>query len=65
MKFIKMPSWKAWVQRHSHLIKGEGGEAQALKVRLQNCLMKVENVSKEQISLIDLNCYKIKVNIVC
>ncbi len=32
-----MLSWKAWVQRPRCLIKGEGGEAQALKVRLSKC----------------------------
>ncbi len=31
------------------------GEAQVLKVRMQNCSMKVENVSLEGISLINLN----------
>ncbi len=30
------------------------GEVQALKAGLQKCLMKVENVSKEQISVINL-----------
>ncbi len=30
-KVIKMPSWKAWVERYFSLIK-EGGRAQALKV---------------------------------
>ncbi len=39
-----MPSWKAWVQRPSGFVKSETGEAQALKVSLQNCLLKVENV---------------------
>jgi hypothetical protein len=35
--------------------KGRGDQAQALKVRLQTCLMKVERVSQEQISIYDLN----------
>ncbi len=39
-----MPSWKAWVQRPSGLIKEVGVKAQALKVRLQKCLMKLESV---------------------
>ncbi len=39
-----MPSWKAQVQRPSGLIEREWGKAQALKVRLQNFLLKVENV---------------------
>jgi hypothetical protein len=44
---LKMPSSKALVQRPSSLIKRKRGEAQALKVRLQNCLLKVENVFQE------------------
>ncbi len=51
-----MQSRRAWVQRPSGLIKiGEKGEVQALKVRLQKCLLKVDNVSLEQISVINLN----------
>ncbi len=45
-KVIKMPSWKAWVRRLIGLIKRERGEAQALKARLQNCLLKVDNILK-------------------
>ncbi len=39
-----MPSWKAWVQRPCGLIKIDRCEAQANKVRLYNCLLKVDNV---------------------
>ncbi len=39
-----MQSRKAWVQRPCGLIKRERGEAQALKVTLQNCLLKVNKV---------------------
>ncbi len=39
-----MASWKFWVQRPSGLIT-RGGEAQALIVKLWNCLLKVQNVS--------------------
>jgi hypothetical protein len=35
------------------------GEAQALKKWLQNCLMKVENASREQMSVINLNQLRI------
>ncbi len=42
-----MPSWKAWVQRPSGIIKMEGS-ASTLN------LMKVENVASKQISIIDL-----------
>ncbi len=54
-----MPSWKAWEQGPSDLIKG-GGEAQALTSLLQKCSMKVENVPREQISIIYLNHYRIQ-----
>jgi hypothetical protein len=40
-----MPSWQAWAQRKSGLIEREWHEVKALIVVLQNCLMKVENVS--------------------
>ncbi len=39
-----MPSWEAWVYKPSGLIKSVGGEVHALKVRLQNRSMKVDNV---------------------
>jgi len=57
---MKTPSWKSSFQRHSGLIKRYGVEAQALKAWFQNCLMKGENVLRERISVINLNCYKIK-----
>ncbi len=44
-KVIKMPSWQAWAQRKSGLIEREWHESQTLTMVLQNCLMKVENVS--------------------
>jgi hypothetical protein len=37
-KLLKMPIWKAWVERPSGLIKRESSEAQAIKVSLQNWL---------------------------
>jgi hypothetical protein len=45
-----MPSWMAWVQRPSGLIKMEGSAS---------ALIKVKNVSWKQISIIDLNHYRI------
>ncbi len=39
-----MLSWKAQVERPDGLIEREWGKAQALKVRLQNFLLKVEIV---------------------
>ena len=50
-----MPSWKAWVQSQSGLIKMRE-EAQALSVESN---IKVENVLQEQIYVIDLNNYRI------
>ncbi len=49
-------SWMAWVQRPSGLLKWE--EAQALL--REATLIKVENVSKKQISIINLNHYQIQ-----
>ncbi len=46
-----MPSLKAWVKRPVGLIKS-GRSACALK---ESTLIKVENVSEEQISTMDLN----------
>jgi hypothetical protein len=40
-----MPSWEAWEERDWSNEKRGRGEAQALKVRLQNCFKKSENVS--------------------
>ncbi len=47
------------MQSSSDVIKREGHDAQALKVSLKKCLMKVVSVSRERISIIDLNHYKI------
>ena len=41
--FSKTPSWHAWLQIPSGLIKRKRGKVQALKARLQNCLLKVDN----------------------
>ncbi len=49
-----MPNWKAWDRDLVFLLKERGGKAQALKVRFLKCLMKVESVSKEQISVTNL-----------
>jgi hypothetical protein len=38
-----MPSSEAWVERSKVLLK-ERGEEQALTVRVENCLIKLENV---------------------
>jgi hypothetical protein len=46
------------VERPSGLIK-RGGGALALKVRLQDGLIKVEFFLQERISVIDLNCNRI------
>ncbi len=50
-----MPSWMAWVQRPSGLIKMQGSTS-ALR---EATLIKVENVSQKQILIIDLKhiCY--------
>ncbi len=45
-----MPVWNAWVSRPSGLIKSG--------VRHKR-LIKLQNVSQEQISIINLNCYVI------
>ncbi len=50
-----MPSRQAWVESS---IKRWGG-VKALKVRLNNCLIIVENVSREQISVININQFMI------
>ncbi len=47
-----MPSWKAWVQRPSGIIKS----ARKHKCIWESALIKVENVSLEGIPIIDLNC---------
>ncbi len=44
-KVMKIPCWQAWAQRPSGLIEREWHESQTLTMVLQNCLMKVENVS--------------------
>jgi len=48
-----MLSWKAWVQRPSGINKRERDKLQALKVSLQNCLLKGEKVLQERITKID------------
>jgi hypothetical protein len=47
-----MPSWEAWVQIPNGLIK-RGGEVQALQGQVNRIvLIKVENVLREQMSVI-------------
>jgi hypothetical protein len=50
-KVIKMPSLKAQMEKPMGLIK-RGSRAQALYVKLQNCLIKVESVFWDWISVI-------------
>jgi hypothetical protein len=58
-KVIKMPSWKAWVQRPSSLLK-MWETVQVLYMEGERIsLIKVENVSQDQISVTDLNCCRI------
>ncbi len=55
-----MSIWKDWVQRRSSLIKMRE-EAQALYDESGRIIfIKVENVLKQRISVIDLNHYRIK-----
>ncbi len=55
-----MPRWKAWVERPSGLIKRRMGksEAHVRAVGLHNSLMRVENVLRDKISVIELNSYR-------
>jgi hypothetical protein len=46
-----MPSWKAWAQRPSELIKRGGAKV----LLVQSTLIKVDNVLNEKISVIDLD----------
>ena len=54
-----MPSWKAWVQRPSSLLK-MWETVQVLDMESERIsLIKVENVSQDPISVTDLNCCRI------
>jgi hypothetical protein len=49
-KLIKMPSEKAWVERHVGLLTGGGWSASGLS-DLQGCQMRTESVSKKSKNL--------------
>jgi hypothetical protein len=52
-----MPCWKAWVKRTSGLIKMKK-EKQVLQMESGRItLIKVETVSRDQTSAINLNCF--------
>ncbi len=50
-----MPSWEAWIETQRSIKRG--GRVQALKVRVAS--LKLDNVSWDWISVINLNCYMI------
>jgi hypothetical protein len=56
-----MPSCEAWVQTYRDLVVclKEGGSASALRGCCRIALIKVDNIFQEQISVINLNHYKI------
>jgi hypothetical protein len=59
-KLLKHSKWKAWVQTPSGLIKRGQKCTSALGKNCRNALIKVENVSQEQISVIDVNRCRIR-----